>query len=104
MDTPLYRQHSASVFENVACNHQDIIPAVDVLFMKTKGVFRHRLRETINPLNWVLFVINLPSHTLKYIGLGEENVIMKFVQLTYWILGMTKMLHDLNLIDINSII
>ncbi|TRX72686.1 hypothetical protein [Carboxylicivirga sp. M1479] len=104
IDIPQYHQHNVSVFNNVACNHEDIIPAVNGLFMKTKGVFRHRLREVLNPLNWVLFVINLPSHVLKYIGFGEGNIIMKLVQLTYWIFGMAKMLNDLELIDISSII
>ncbi len=103
-DIPQYHQQSISVFKNLTFNHKDVIPAVNGLFMKSKGIFRHRLKETINPLHWIQFIINLPSYLMKYLGLGESNIFMKLTQLVYWILGMVKMLHDLKIIDIQSII
>lgn len=100
-DIPQYQQQNISVFDNLTFNHQDIIPAVNGLFLKAKGIFRHRLKESINPLFWIQYVFKLPSHLLKYLGLGEGNFIIKFIQILYWGLGMIKVLYDLKLINLN---
>lgn len=100
-DIPQYQQQNISVFDNLTFNHQDIIPAVNGLFLKAKGIFRHRLKESINPLFWVQYILQLPSYLLKYLGLGEGNFMMKLIQVLYWGLGMIKVLYDLKLISLD---
>ena len=100
-DIPQYQQQNISVFDNLTFNHQDIIPAVNGLFLKAKGIFRHRLKEGISPLFWIQYILQLPSHLLKYLGLGEGNFLMKFIQILYWGLGMIKVLYDLKLISLD---
>lgn len=101
LDIPQYQQQNISIFDNLTFNHEDVVPAVTGLFMKAKGIFRHRLKESINPLFWIQYILNLPAHLLKYLGLGEGNFIIKSIQILYWGLGMIKILYDLKLISLN---
>jgi hypothetical protein len=53
IDIPQYHQQNISIFDNITYNHQDVTSVVNKLFLKSKGVFRYRLKECLNPLFWI---------------------------------------------------
>lgn len=99
-DIPQYQQRTISLFDNLSYNHQSIRPAVIGLFMKSKGVFRFRLKESMSPLFWIQFVLTLPTQFLRYLGLNEGNILIKLFQIVYWVIGIIKILSDLNLLNL----
>lgn len=102
-DIPQYQQQTISVFSNLTFIHPDVNPHVIGLFMKSKGVFRNRLKESINPLFWIQYTLTLPTYLLEYLGVKEGKLVIKLVQVIYWVAGMIKLLHDLELIILPSI-
>ena len=99
-DIPQYQQQNISVFDNITFIHPDVNPAVVSLFMKAKGVFRHRLKESMNPLFWIQYTLTLPTYLLEYLGVKEGNLIIKLIQVIYWGLGIVKLLNDLQIISL----
>ena len=100
-DIPQYQQRTISLFDNLTFNHKDIRPAVRGLFLKSKGVFRHQLKESLNPLFWIQYTLTLPTHFFEYLGLNKDKLIIKLIQVFYWILGIVKILYDVKLIGLH---
>lgn len=99
-DIPQYQQRTISLFDNLTFNHNDIRPAVIGLFLKSKGVFRSRFKESLNPLFWIQYTLTLPTYFFNYLGLNTTNLVVKVIQVFYWILGIIKILFDLGLVNL----
>jgi hypothetical protein len=99
---PQYEKHNISLFDNLTYQHSDVTPTVNGLFLKAKGVYQNRLKECISPLFWIQFILQFPSQIMEYLGLKENNLVVKIIQLIYWGLGIVKILNDLKLVSIPS--
>jgi hypothetical protein len=78
----------ASVFHNFPHNRRDMVVATVRMFDEAVGVYRSRTLEVFNPFYWIEFIINLPKHILSYLGVSSESVVIKILQLIYWIAGV----------------
>jgi hypothetical protein len=77
-----------SVFANFPHRREDIVKFTFNMFGEAIGVYRSRTLEAFNPLYWIEFIINLPKHSLSYLGVSPESVVIKIFQLIYWIAGV----------------
>lgn len=80
----LFEGH-ASLYKNLNVIQDDIVPGVLLCFSEAVGVFKHRIRETFSPLFWIQCVIFLPQKALAYVGVNGDSVIVKIMQLLYWL-------------------
>jgi len=55
------------------------------MFIEAIGVYEGRMRETFSPNYWIQCVIFLPKKLLVYVGLPPENVIIKIMQMFWWL-------------------
>jgi hypothetical protein len=80
--------YSASVLDNLSSRETRIVETVIDMFHQAIGVYRSRIIESVNPLYWIEFAINLPKNIFRYLGISPENTIVKLFQLIYWIIGI----------------
>jgi len=57
------------------------------MFNEAIGYYRDRTVEAFNPLYWVETLIYLPRTLLSYIGVNPENVVVKSLQVLYWLIS-----------------
>ena len=50
------------------------------------GVYKQRIRDAINPLCWIEFIVFLPKNAFSYVGLDGDSVTAKVIQLIWWFL------------------
>lgn len=72
-------------FQNIALTDGEIIHLVRLKFNEAIGVFRHRMKESINPLFWIEFAFKLPQYLFKFVGVLPENIVVKIVLIIYWL-------------------
>lgn len=53
-----------------------------------QGVYKKRMWASINPIQWIEFIIFLPSIILSYLGLEKENSISKIFNVIWWAVGV----------------
>jgi len=53
------------------------------------GIYLSRIKESPNPLYWLDLVICLPKNALCYLGAKPETVIIKILQIVWWIAVFT---------------
>jgi hypothetical protein len=76
-----------TVFNNLTFKRNDFVNATIGMFYESIGVYRYRMLETINPLYWIESIIFLPKTLLNYLGVSPESVVIKIVQLFYWVIS-----------------
>lgn len=76
-----------SVMRNLSNSRQDISNAALAMLFEAKGTYRTRTLETLNPLYWVELVINLPRIMLEYVGVSSESIVVRSLQVVWWIFG-----------------
>ena len=77
-----------SVFSNISNRRSDVVGMVQGKFHQALGVYRSRIFESVNPLYWIEFFINLPKRLLTYIGVPAESIVIKILQLLYWVIAL----------------
>jgi len=76
---------NVSVLDNFPSAREDMATIINTMFLQAIGTFRSRIWQTFNPIFWIEFLINLPRHTLKYLGVSPDAVVVKLAQLIWWI-------------------
>lgn len=84
--------NTVSVFDNFPSFYKNIAAVSLRMFDEAIGVYKMRMKETVNPLYWIEFIIFLPKHILQYIGFDMNtaaqracNVLLTFI---WWILNI----------------
>lgn len=57
-------------------------------FENAIGTFKGRILECFSPIYWINCVIFLPRNILSYLNISAESIIIKILQLFYWIIGI----------------
>jgi hypothetical protein len=76
---------NASVFDNFPSAREDIATIANTMLLQAIGTFRSRIWQTFNPLFWIEFLIYLPRHAFKYLGVSPDGVVVKLAQIVWWI-------------------
>lgn len=76
----------ASVFENMAILREDVVSSMLNSFAKAEGTYRMNLLECFSPIYWIQVIVFLPQKIFEYIGISEEKVISRVLQVVYWAL------------------
>jgi hypothetical protein len=79
-----YNKH---IFFSFPSNEEDLVNATILAFNQAIGIYRRRIYNSINPIEWILGVIFLPQHLLQYLGLKVENVFVKICQVIWWLVA-----------------
>lgn len=77
-----------SVLNNVQNRREDVVLLLIGKFHEAFGVYKSRMLETINPVYWLETIIFLPRSFMNYLGVSSQNVMVKILQVVYWILGV----------------
>lgn len=80
---------TTSVFLNFPSQNQQCATLLIGSFHKAIGVYRRRMWQSLNPLWWLEYLIFLPVHFFRYLGVTTEAIFTKIIQLIYWIIGAT---------------
>lgn len=79
---------SANSFDNLFIANEEFISANMQAFSEATEVYRKRMWDSINPLVWLDTLFFLPQKILNYIGISENNLVSKVLNVIYWILGV----------------
>lgn len=94
------RKDNLSGFRNLTLLDGDFVPQIERIFNEAKGVFKHRAKQSINPIFWIEFLITLPQHALGYFDVNPKNTFGKVLQVLYWITAILVGLQNLGWIKI----
>ncbi len=77
-----------SVFNEFSnSEEEDLVHRMVSKFYEAIGVYKSRYLETFNPIYWIEFIINFPKKVLEYLGIASESIIIRIIQVIYWIIG-----------------
>lgn len=79
------RTSKALLFENMGVLDYGIIAMMNSCFSKAYGTYQTRLLECFSPLYWIECVIFLPQKILAYLGVKDNGILTKSIQLLYWL-------------------
>lgn len=70
---------NVSIFTNFPSLQKAQFVAALNLFDEAKGVYKSRILESVNPLFWIDLLVFLPKNILLYLGMSEQNVAFKIL-------------------------
>jgi len=76
---------TVSLFKNLNITTEDIVGLSQKAFHHAIGVYRQRMIDAINPLYWLKTILYLPKITFGYLGVKENNSVIKLFQIIYWL-------------------
>ena len=79
---------SVSILDNFLNNRQDIASNAMNCLLEAKGNYWSRFINSFNPFYWLRIILFLPRYLFSYLGLKEENIIIKIFQIIYWLLAI----------------
>ena len=79
---------TVSVFNNIMNQRQDIAANVTDCLLEAKGNYWFRFINSFNPFYWLRIIIFIPKYIFSYLGLKEENIVVKIFQLIYWLIAI----------------
>lgn len=77
-------QTNTTLFANVDSRDETAITNMQRCFQEARGVFKLRMRQCVSPLFWIECLIFLPRDLLGYLGLSDESIVTKLLQVLYW--------------------
>lgn len=77
----------SSIIAQFPSNLEAYAPITIKMLLEAKGIFKERILETFNPIYWIESAIFLPKHALMYLGIKPDNIILKLLQLAWFILA-----------------
>lgn len=80
---------SISIFENILNSSQDISQTTADMLFEAKGNYWSRFKNSFNPLYWLKIIIFIPKYLFAYLGIPANNILIKILQLIYWIVGIS---------------
>ncbi len=84
---------NAWVFDNFPSYREEVVGRTIGYFHQAIGVYRSKSVEVFNPFYWIELIIYLPKHVLNYLGVLPESVIVKIIQLLYWLVSILYLLY-----------
>lgn len=66
------------VFENMQADNMDIASSVMKSFSVARGEFKHRIAQCFNLLYWIEVIILLPKKIVKFLGLIQITLGLKY--------------------------
>lgn len=77
-----------SVQKNFPSDRNDLFQITFGMFYEAIGIYKKRIIETFNPIYWIELIIFLPKNILTYLSVKSESIIIKLVQIIWWIIGI----------------
>jgi len=93
-------RHSISGFDNLQFARQDVIEIVKIKFEEAFGIFDHKMKQSLNPFFWFLFIIKLPTYIFQFINVPISKGFMNFMQLIYWGVMIFSALYSVGIIKL----
>lgn len=78
------KNSNPDVWDNMFVNNKEIITHMYSSFSQANGVFKLRLKNTLNPLYWIESIVFLPQNMLKYLGVKSNSIGAKILNFIYW--------------------
>jgi hypothetical protein len=80
------------IVENMAnTQYPAIIGHMIGCFKQAIGVYKRRLKDSINPFYWLELIIYLPQKTIEYIGFSQDSksatAVSKTINVIYWLVS-----------------
>ncbi|MGG0066100.1 hypothetical protein ABEX95_05120 [Bacillus subtilis] len=82
------RTGQVSPMKQFPSRRQDIATGILIQLSSSKGTYRKRMLNSVNPLSWLEILIYLPSFLLNYLGIKKNSVLPKLFNIIWWILGV----------------
>ena len=82
-----------NVLDQFPSNRRDVCTLTIQSILEAKGIYKHRLWQSINPFYWIKTVLFLPKIILEYLGAKPENIVSKIFQLFWWAFGLSVSLY-----------
>ena len=82
------KEAELKMFDNIFTIDYEITPLVNQSFNEAIGVFKYRMRQSINPIYWVEFAIFLPKHVLEFFDIDSSKQLSNLIQFIYWVLSI----------------
>lgn len=80
--------NTASVFSNIGNQREDVVGRIVSWLTESRAVFKERIFHTLNPIKWIEGIIFLPRSILHYLGVSPERVIVKILNIIWWMVGI----------------
>ena len=93
-----------SIFQNLASGNKQLDHHIELYLKQAKGVFRSKMRQSLNITYVVDLLIGLPQKIFQHYGVSGKNVLVNLVQVIYWIVSLVKILSDFGLLDLKSVL
>ena len=74
------------LFSNMDNRREDVVANMIRCLAEARGTFKHRILESFSPLFWINQLLFLPRTVMAYLGVSGENIIVKLLQLLYWLI------------------
>lgn len=59
------------------------------ILQNLKDAFDSKFLETFSPRYWFLLILLLPQKIIGYLGLNEDNLLSKLLNVIYWVVSFT---------------
>jgi hypothetical protein len=69
-------------------SRQDVVTLMNICFQQAITIFKQNIKDAINPIYWLDFIIFLPRHTATYLNVSPEKVGIKISQIIWWFLNI----------------
>ena len=83
-----YASFNASFFHNFPDNSTLFAGKTLCIFDDAIGICRRKIIECFSPKYWIDFILFLPKNILIYLGISADSIIIKIVQLIYWLISV----------------
>ncbi len=80
--------YKEGLFFSFPSSYEDLAIATKKAFLEAKGVYKKRIKDSINPIEWIILIVYLPQRVLTSIGITEQKGLTIILQGIYWIVGI----------------
>lgn len=77
----------ASAFQNAGNLREEFVAHIIRSFDRARGVFKHNIAESFNPIFWIMFVVFLPQRILVYLNVKESSISIRIFQVLWWLVA-----------------
>lgn len=76
-----------SAFEQFPSRRKDIASILFMLISRGLGVYKNNFYNSFNPIFWLEIIVYLPKGIFSYLGISDNTMIVKILQLIWWVIG-----------------
>ena len=77
-----------SLFTSFPSVYEDMAGLTIRVFHEAEGVYIQRTKEAINPIAWVILMVNLPEKISKALGFAPSKGLSNFLKGIWWIFSI----------------